>query len=93
MRITEPYTIFQRKLKSGKTVYYYQYRDEQGNRSSAKSTACSSLSAARRMCRKLYISGAFRNDSEMRFSAYAKDFFSEESRYYQVEGDSGLLPL
>lgn len=35
------------------------------------------------MCRKLYISGAFRNDSEVRFSAYTNDFFSEESRYYK----------
>ena len=83
MRVTEPYTIFPRILKSGKTVYYYQFRDPSGKRSSAKSTGCTTLSAARRFCQKLYNDGEFKVNSHFIFSAYTKDFFSENSRYYK----------
>lgn len=83
MRVTEPYTIFPRKLNSGKTVYYYQFRDSEGRRSSAKSTGCTTLSAARRYCQKLYNEGEFKINSHLVFSVYTKDFFSENSRYYK----------
>lgn len=53
MRITEPYTIFLRKLPSGKSVYYYQFRNENGVRSPAYSTGTNKLSQARRLCQKL----------------------------------------
>jgi len=43
MRVTEPYIIFPRELKSGKIVYYYHFRDENGRRSAAKSTGCTNL--------------------------------------------------
>ena len=83
MRVTEPYTIFPRTLSSGKTVYYYQYRDEKGNRSSAKSTGCTTLSSAKRFCQKLYNNGDFKTTSKLSFANYTKDFFSESSRYYK----------
>ena len=83
MRVTEPYTIFPRTLNSGKTVYYYQFRDEQNRRSSAKSTGCTTLSAAKRFCQKLYNNGEFKEKSHLLFSVYTKDFFSVESRFYK----------
>ena len=83
MRVTEPYTIFPRTLSSGKTVYYYQFRDDKGHRSSAKSTGCTTLSSAKRFCQKLYNEGAFKKDSSLTFSVYTQDFFSENSRYYK----------
>ncbi|MCR5314196.1 MAG: tyrosine-type recombinase/integrase [Bacteroidaceae bacterium] len=83
MRVTEPYTIFPRTLPSGKTVYYYQFRDEQGHRSSAKSTGCTTLSAARRFCQKLYNSGEFKTASKLSFAKYTENFFSMNSRYYK----------
>ena len=83
MRVTEPYTIFPRTLKSGKIVYYYQFRNELGHRSVAKSTGCTTLSSARRFCQKLYNSGAFKKDKSLTFSAYTENFFSEHSRYYR----------
>ena len=83
MRVTEPYTIFPRTLSSGKTVYYYQFRDDAGHRSSAKSTGCTTLSSAKRFCQKLYNEGAFKKDSSLTFSVYTQDFFSESSRYYK----------
>lgn len=83
MRVTEPYTIFPRKLKSGKTVFYYQFRDDAGKRSTAKSTGCKTLSSARRFCQKLYNSGELVTNSDQSFLNYTKDFFSENSRYYR----------
>lgn len=83
MRVTEPYTIFPRTLSSGKTVYYYQFRDEQGHRSSAKSTGCTTLSSAKRFCQKLYNNGVFKTSSKISFKKYTEGFFSESSRYYR----------
>ena len=83
MRVTEPYTIFPRKLPSGKTVYYYQYRDALGRRTTAKSTGCITLASAKRFCQKLYNAGAFKKDNALTFGAYTKDFFSEKSRFYK----------
>ena len=59
MRYTEPYTIFLRTLPSGKQIYYYQYRDENGLRSAAHSTGKTKLSQAKRFCQKLYNDGKF----------------------------------
>lgn len=83
MRVTEPYTIFPRKLSSGKIVYYYQYRDENGNRSSARSTGCTTLSSAKRICQKLYNSGEFKTSSKINFKKYSENLFSTDSRYYK----------
>ena len=83
MRITEPYTIFPRTLKSGKIVYYYQYRKPNGQRSGAKSTGSTTLSGAKRFCQKLYNSGELFKDSGLNFSAYTNDFFGESSRFYK----------
>ena len=81
MRLTEPYTIFPRKLSSGKTVYYYQYRDEFGRRSTAKSTGCTTLPQAKRFCQKLFNAGAFGDISNTNFETFTKDFFEPTSDF------------
>lgn len=83
MKISEPYTIFPRTLKSGKTVYYYQFRMENGLRSSAKSTGCTTLASAKKFCNKLYNEGAFKQYSYTRFDVFTKDFFSKQSEFYK----------
>lgn len=83
MKISEPYTIFPRKLKSGKTVYYYQFRMDNGLRSSAKSTGCTTLASAKKFCNKLYNDGAFKQYSSTRFDVFVKDFFSKENEFYK----------
>lgn len=83
MRATEPYTIFLRTFPSGKTVYYYQFRDENGKRSTPKSTGCTNLSSARRFCQKLYNSGEFKTASKTTFKKYTENIFTTESRYYK----------
>lgn len=83
MKVSEPYTIFPRTLSSGKVVYYYQFRLENGQRSSAKSTGCTTLGSAKRYCNKLYNQGEFKQSSKLKFSVYAKDFFTKESNWYK----------
>ena len=83
MRIYEPFTIFPRTLKSGKVVYYYQFRTETGARKGMRSTGCTTLTAARRYCNQLYNSGAMIKSNKINFDNYSKDFFSENSRFYK----------
>ncbi len=47
MRYREPFTIFPRKNKSGKSVLYFQTYDENGKRTTARSTGQTSKAAAR----------------------------------------------
>lgn len=89
MRITEPYTIFLRKLPSGRDVYYYQYRDENGRRSPAYSTGTDKLSKARRICNKLYNEGKFQTNSGLLFRTYAEHFFDEDSPYRKWKRANG----
>jgi len=83
MRVTEPYIIFPRELKSGKVVYYYHFRDDDGRRSAAKSTGCTTLSAAKRFCQKLYNSGELTRITSYSFSVFTENFFSKESEWYK----------
>lgn len=56
-RIKEPFTLFKRNLKSGKTVYYYQVNLPDGTRSTARSTGQSTRSTARALCLERYRQG------------------------------------
>ena len=89
MRITEPYTIFLRTLPSGRKVYYYQFRDENGRRSPAYSTGTSKLSQARRTCQKLYNEGKFASQSGTLFKTFSAGFFDEGSPYRKWKATSG----
>jgi len=57
MRVKEAFSLFPRKLKSGKVVFYYQCYDESGNRSSGLSTGQTTKTAARAYCMRLYREG------------------------------------
>ena len=94
MRITEPYTIFLRTLPSGKQVYYYQYRDENGRRSAAYSTGTDKLSQAKRICRQLYNDGKFTSGSGCLFKTFANGFFDDDAPFNQwkVTSDNPLAP-
>ncbi len=89
MRITEPYTLFLRTLPSGKQVYYYQFRDENGKRSPAYSTGTDKLSQAKRICQKLYNEGKFSKSEGLRFSSFAEGFFDDGSQYLEWKKISG----
>lgn len=83
MKISNPYTIFPRTLKSKNKIYYYQYRLKNGCRSTPKSTGCTNKASALRFCNNLYLSGAFEHNLETRFSNFTKNFFSTDSEFYK----------
>lgn len=89
MRILEPYTIFPRKLKSGRIVFYYQFRDENGLRSSALSTGTSKKAQAKRICQKLYNEGKFEKNNTMLFKNFSSNFFDDDSPYRKWKKASG----
>ena len=89
MRVTEPYTIFLRKLPSGKSIYYYQFRDENGCRSAAYSTGTTKLSQARRICQKMYNEGKFQKNTSILFKTFSKNFFDDDSPYRKWKKTSG----
>jgi integrase len=53
VRYREPFTVFPRKMKSGRIVWYYQTYDEFDRRTSAHSTGQINKSSARAYCRNL----------------------------------------
>lgn len=53
MKYRKPFTVFPRKMKSGKVIWYYQTYDNSGKRTSAYSTGQTTKSAARSICFKL----------------------------------------
>jgi integrase len=57
MRIKGVFTLFARKLASGKKVYYYQCYDCKGNRQWAKSTGQSKKTEAIAFCMRLFKDG------------------------------------
>lgn len=89
MRVTEPYIIFPRTLQSGRIVYYYQFRDENGRRSPAYSTGTDKLSQARRVCQKLYNEGRFCKNSDILFKTFSEGFFDDNSPYMLWKRTSG----
>lgn len=89
MRVTEPYIIFPRTLPSGKVVYYYQFRDENGKRSASYSTGTSKLSQAKRTVQKLYNEGEFKKNSAILFKTFSANFFDDDSPYLKWKKTSG----
>lgn len=89
MRVTEPYIIFPRTLASGKVVYYYQFRDENGCRSAAYSTGTTNKALAKRICQKLYNEGCFKKNSSMLFKTFAEGFFDDNSPYRKWKRTNG----
>ena len=57
MHYREPFTIFPRRMKSGLIVYYYQTYDNEGRRTTARSTGKTSKTAARAYCEQLRKTG------------------------------------
>lgn len=80
-RYKEPFTIFPRKLSSGKTVYYYRTYSPDGERTVAHSTGKTNKTQARNYCAELLSMGLLYNGASMTFGAYAKDFFGDKSQW------------
>lgn len=89
---TEPYRIFARTLKSGKIVYYYRYRYDNGSRSPSYSCNTSDPVIAEKYCHKLYLQGKFSQISNIPFRTYTAHFFDDDSDYvkWKRTGEEGI---
>ena len=89
LRICEPYTLFLRTLPSGRQVYYFQFRDENGIRSAARSTGTDKLSQAKRICNKIYNDGGFLTAKAVYFRSFSEKFFDDDSDFVRWKKTSG----
>ena len=80
-RYREPFTIFPRKLPSGKVVYYYRTYSPSGERTVAHSTGKSNKTQARIYCAELLSQGLLYSNTGMTFGVYAEKFFDDDSQW------------
>jgi integrase len=82
MKYRSNFIVFPRKLKSGRTVFYYQTYDEHGVRTNPRSTGQTSKTMARKWCESLWAQGELVPAGETLFSAYTAGFFIADSCPY-----------
>ena len=75
MKYKEPYTLIKRKTKNGKNVFYYRTYDQDGRRTTAKSTGKTSIGQAKQFCQELIEKGLLIPDKEMTFEAYSAEWW------------------
>jgi hypothetical protein len=88
-RYREPFTIFPRKLPSGKTVYYFRTYTPGGERTTAHSTGKTNKTQARNYCADLLAQGLLYSNTGMTFGIYADGFFDEDSQWYADKIQTG----
>lgn len=89
MKYREPFTVFPRKLKSGKTVYYYRTYSPYGERTVAHSTGKTTKTQARCYCAELLSKGLLYSNAGVNFELYAKGFFNDNSQWMKDKIQSG----
>jgi integrase len=85
MRYKEAFSLYKRRLQSGKVVIYYQLYDEDGNRICGHSTGMTTKSAAREYCHALMRMGKLLPEQQAKvptFSEYAKDWWDFDTCAY-----------
>ena len=70
-----PYFLYTRKRKDGGKVFYVKFYSPEGEYLTGKSTGKTDQSAAEAWAIEQIIQGRVRVRSDLRFDAYAKDFF------------------
>jgi integrase len=76
MRIKADFTVFPRKMPSGRIVFYFQCYDENGVRQNGRSTGCSRKTEAAAYCMRLYREGALvPKKRAMTFEEYAEGWW------------------
>lgn len=88
-RYKEPFTIFPRKLPSGRIVFYYRTYTPDGERTVAHSTGKTNKTQARQYCADLLSKGLLYSNSGMTFGVYANDFFGDNSQWMSDKIQAG----
>jgi integrase len=83
MRIKANFTLFPRKMPSGRIVFYFQCYDENGVRQNGRSTGCSKKTEANAYCMRLYREGALvPRKRTMTFEEYAEGWWDIKTCKY-----------
>ncbi|GHV80984.1 hypothetical protein AGMMS49944_27750 [Spirochaetia bacterium] len=85
MRVKANYTVFPRKMKTGRTIYYYQCYDENGVRTNPHSTGESLKTMANNKCQQLLKEGALipaQRKKIMTFGEYAQGWWEWDTCQY-----------
>jgi hypothetical protein len=72
MRYKEVFTVFPRKTKKNLKVFYYRTYDENGNRTTSRSTGQTSKSAAKTYCKELQKKGLLIPTKDITQSSHTK---------------------
>lgn len=80
----KPYSLWKRRLNTGKTVYYVRFRLDNGSWGTAKSSGQTTKTAAEAWAIKYLKSGRVVLKENVTFSQFASDFFSPDSSYYKA---------
>ena len=75
MRYKEPFTLFPRKTKNGKDIWYFRTYDESGARTTARSTGRTSKTAARQYVVDILTSGNILPKKNPTFKEYVQDWW------------------
>ncbi|MDA3939883.1 MAG: tyrosine-type recombinase/integrase [Spirochaetia bacterium] len=90
MRYKEPFTLYSRIMKNGKSVYYYRFYDEDGKRTSGKSTGMTSKTAAKNYVSDLIKNGLLSATNDITFKTYSTDWWIwEKCEYIQRQHNKG----
>jgi integrase len=82
MRVKKPFSVFKRKLPSGKPSFsYYAYRPD-GTRMTPRSTGQRTKAAAERYCNELYRKGELIPKTLISFKEYTEDWWVYEKCAY-----------
>jgi len=74
-RYKEPFTLYTRTNASGKEVYYYRTYDENGKRTTGRSTGLISKPAAKLFCMNLFKEGKLVPKQTETFADFSEDFW------------------
>ena len=82
MNYRQDYTLYPRKTVKGKKVYYYRTYDEDGKRTSGRSTGQTSKAAARRWVRDQIEKRSIVPGKDITFGKYAENWWVWGQCYY-----------
>lgn len=80
-RYKQIFSLYKRKMKSGKSVFYYRTYLPDGTRTSGISTFCTNKTKAINYCNELIKRGILYSGSSFLFKDFAETFFNENSTW------------
>jgi len=90
MKYRQPYSLYPRKMKNGKSVYYYRtYDPETGERTTGRSTGQTTKTAAHAYVLKLIEKGELLPKPELTFGQYARTWWTEDCQYLKMQRARG----